>query len=102
MNGKCQSNQVQLLFPAQYLLLHLHRRIMSSYSAFKEYDKGAAFEFLICAQRKSVWNKIHCLGNEPTPVCRRLSSKSPSNEKQNFQIPGAKKRMYFNEIRVIT
>ena len=46
---KDESNVVQLVFPAEYVLQYLYCTIMTFYKVYEEYDKGAAFEFLTCA-----------------------------------------------------
>ena len=80
-----------LVFPAEYLLNHLHPHIICCYHLFKEYDTGATFEFLTCAQLKSRKNEIFCIGKEPTPVTDSLNSKSPANGIPSFSIPAANK-----------
>ena len=79
----------QLVFPADTMLQHLWQQIIISYSLLKEYNKGAALEFLTCAQLKSSHNDVFCMGKKPTPVNKCLDSTSYSKGKPQFRIPAA-------------
>ena len=93
------SDAFLLVFPAEYLLEHLHHPIISSYHLFRAYDTGAAFEFLTCAQLRLRKNEILCFGEEPTPVKDSLNLKNPSNGKPSFSIPAANKYIVQSGLR---
>jgi Cdc6-like AAA superfamily ATPase len=83
------SGEMRLVLPSEFFLQHLERSIISHYVIFKAYDKGGAYEFLVCARLKHHPNVIHCLGDKPTPVGEELSSAHPSFGKPEFEIPAA-------------
>ena len=92
------SDELHMLFPAKLLLPHLRIEIISCYTLLTTYDTGVAFEFLTCAQLKSVSNRIFCTGSSPTPVCSSLSVTRPSNGKEAFIIPTPNQYMLQSEV----
>ena len=95
------SGEAQLVFPAATMLQSLRRCILSCYSMFKEYDKGAAFEFFVGAQLRSQSNVICCLANKPTPVGNSLTTHHHFNGKPEFTIP-AVNHVYIKCLRLLS
>lgn len=77
----------QLIFPAEVLLQHLHRHIRCNYALLEQYDKGAAHEFLVCAQLRTIANDVRCNGEKPTPVGKTFNTNHYTSGKQEFCIP---------------
>ena len=84
-----ESSVPQLVIPSTVLLRHLHTSILTSYTLFKTFATGPAFEFLVCAQLQTKPNDVCCLGEKPTPVGDCLEGRHASKGKKDFVIPAA-------------